>query len=212
MDKLGILNRALGFIGEQPITNPDSPETPAGKRMANSLDPCRRELLRRHPWNFAEIWTTIAKTTAPPYGYSDAYSMPEDFLRLLVVGNFENSITDYRMVNQGAPHYRRVIAMNNSGASEVPFIYTADIQLYSMWDPLALKVLAIWLAMDNAKGITGQDALVSFLNGLLTDELRDAVSVDGQEQSMRTLQFSYVQDARQQAQFGGSDFTRVVGY
>jgi hypothetical protein len=212
LDKLQILNRALGFIGEQPITNPDSPETPAGKRMANSLDACRRELLRRYPWNFAEIWTTIDKTTAPPYGYSDAYSMPADFLRLLVVGDFENSIRDYRMVNQGAPHYRRVICLNNSGAATVNFIYTADIELYSMWDPLALKVLAIWLAMDNAKGITGQDVLVKFLNDLLTDELRDAVSVDGQEQSMRTLQFSYVQDARNEAQIGGSDFTRVTGY
>ncbi len=213
MDKTTLINRALGFLGERPITNPDRPETPAGKNIVGSFDQCRREVLRRYPWNFAETWAAINKTTAPPWGYSDAYALPDDFLRLLIVGEprFGDRI-DFRMLNQGKPDYRKVIAIDNSGADTLQIAYTPDITLLSMWDPLALKVFALWLALDAAKGITGQDKQVQLLNELLTEELKDAVGVDGQEQALRKHEESAVQDARNQAEFGYTNWTNVAGF
>lgn len=214
MDKVGVINRALGFIGERSIANPDAPETPAGKHITDQFDQCRREVLCRVPWNFAETWSTCAITTAPPFGYDDAYSLPADCLRILIIGDPKQPITDYRLLNQGSPNFRKVVACNNNGATTLPICYNADVDLLSMWSPLALKVLALWLALDGAKALTGQDELVGLLDKQLTLELQDAVAVDGQEQPIREQRFSYVQQARDEANFGGGGigWTNVVGY
>lgn len=213
MDKVTLINRALGFLGERSITNPDAPETPAGKHMVDMYDQCRREVLRRYAWNFAEVWSTCNITTAPPYKYDDAYSLPEDYLRLLWVGDPDYPTRDYRLLNQGSPNYRKVIALNNDGASTLQIAYSADISLLSMWDPLAIKVFALWLAVDAGKAVTGQDAHVKLLNDLLSEELKDAVGVDGQEQAVLMHVTSAVQDARDQAQYGDtSGWTVVEGY
>lgn len=201
MDKVTVINRALFFLGERPISNPDAPETDPGKKIVQILDQSRREVQRRHPWNFCEVWDEVDKTTAPAFHYSDAYKLPTDFLRLLWVGDPKNSRRDYRLLNQKS-EARRVIAINNSGKSKLAIGYAADIEQYSLWDPLAIKVLALWLALDVAKGITGQDGLVGTINELLTEELKDAVGVDGQEQPVLQDRFSYVQNERDAAQYG----------
>lgn len=211
--KITILNRALSLIGERPITNPDSPETNAGKFIAGQLDQARREVIRRYPWNFAETWAEIDKTNNPNFGYSNAYSLPEDFLRLLFVGDpSEPPITDFRIMNQGKPNYRKVIALDNNGANKLKIGYSADIELFTLWDPLALKILSIWMALDAARVITGGEKHVIFLDQMLSNELKDAVGVDGSEQPMMINRFSKVQEARDQAQWGGMGFTNVTGY
>lgn len=213
-DRVSVINRALGFIGERAISNPDAPETPAGKRITDAFDQCRQEVICRVPWNFAETWATCSITTAPPFGYTDAYSLPADCLRILIVGDPTQPLTDYRILNQGSPDYRKVIACNNAGKTTLPIAYNADITILSQWSPLALKVLAIWLALDAAKALTGQDELVKLLDELLTKELQDAVAVDGQEQPIRESRFSYVQEERDLANYGGNGYgwTNVVGY
>lgn len=209
--KLEVINRALRFLGERPITNPDAPDTPAGKHIVATFTPSRREVIRRYPWNFAEIWVEVDITTAPAFGYENAYVLPADFLRLLFVGDPEYDDKNYRLLTQGAPDYRRVIAINNGAASTLKIGYSADIELLSLWDPLALKVLALWMALDAARSITGQADHVKTLNSLLSEELKDAVGVDGQEQSIRLHKFSDVQRARDLAGFdvGVGWFTNV---
>lgn len=216
-NKLAIINRALGLIGERSITNPDAPETPAGKHMVSIFDQCRREVLRRVPWNFAEVWKATDKTTTPDFGYADAYVLPSDFLRLLIVGYSKPSSSakppltsrrDYRLLYQPA-QTQRVIAIDNDGEVTLKIAYTADITVYSIWDPLAIKVLAVWMALDGAKAITGQNDLVKTLNALLTEELRDAAGVDGGEQAIMLHLESPVQTERSLAQYGDLLFTPV---
>ena len=212
MDKATLINRALRFIGERPITNPEAPETEAGKHMAGIYDQCRREVLRIHPWNFAETWEEVDRTTAPNFGYSDAYVLPENFIRLLVVGDMDMDTLDFRLLNQGAPEYRRVIALDNSGALKLQISFTADIENLAMWDPLAIKVLALWMAVDSVKGITGKSKDTEILNEMLAEALKDAGGVDGQEQTLRRHVDSHVQRERDAAQFGGGYFTNVQGF
>lgn len=201
------------MLGETAITSPEAPNTKAGKHLVLIFDQCRRELLRRYPWNFAEVWTEVERTTAPPFYYPDAYSLPDSFLRLLWVGDFEHPIRDYRLLLQPAPDFRRVIACSNNSATKLKIGYTADVTVYPLWDPLAIKAFAIWLAMDAAKNITGQNEHVALLQKVLSEELKDAVAVDGQEQKIQQMTWSNVQDARDRAQFGaGFDFTDVRGF
>lgn len=212
-DKLSVINRALFFLGEQTITNPDSPETTAGKKVAGVFDASRREVLRRYPWNFAEVWEEIDKTTAPAFGFTDAYALPQKYIRLLWVGDPNTPSLDYRLLTQAAD-FRRVIAINNGGASKLKIGYGADVELLSLWDPLALKVLAMWIACDAAKTITGKMEYAQVISEMLSEELKDAVGVDGQEQAVLRDQRSFVQDARNFTEFGGSvlPWTNVGGY
>lgn len=209
-NKLSIINRGLGFLGERPITNPDAPDTPAGRHLADHFDECRQEVLRRYAWNFAETWGTANLTAAPAFGYSDAYSYPPDCLRIIWVGTIDDQNRNYRLLKQGT---ERVIATENSGASTLKLAYTADVTSYALWDPLARKVFALWLALDGAKSITGKAEYVKVVNDLLAEELKDAIGVDGQEQPLLRHDYnSSVQAARDMAQYADSGFLRVEGY
>lgn len=208
--KLAIINRSLAFLGERPITNPDAPDTPAARHLCDNIDSSRQEVLRRYAWNFAEKWANTTLTTAPTVGpYDNAYDYPADCMRLIWVGEMDSTRTDYRLVNTGT---QRVIAINNDGDSTLPLAYTCDVTNYSLWDPLARKVLALWMAVDAAKAITGKGEHVKILNELLSEELKDAVGVDGQEQQMMRHVTSGVQDERDYAQYGSDSWTRVEGY
>jgi len=210
-DKVTVINRGLRFIGERPISNPDSPDTDAGKHFVEIFDQCRREVQRIYPWNFGEVWDEVDKTTPPKFGYSDAYALPESFLRLLWVQDPEYDTLKFRLLYQPAPDNRRVIALDNGGESKLKIGFAADVEVLSHWDPLALKALALWMALDAVKGITGREKHVEIVNELLAETLKDAFGVDGSEQSIQRHLESYTQNARNQAQFGGS-FTNVQGY
>lgn len=211
--KREIINRGLLFVNERPINNPDEPDTPASRKMVDIFDSARRELLRMYAWNFAEVWKTATRVGTPPegFGYADAYALPPGYLRLLVIGSYAESEADYRLLYDDEAK-QRVIAINNSGALTLKLAYIADHKIYPLWDPLAAKALSISLARDLAKSITGQTELAVALDQDLTRALKDAVGVDGQEQSIRRYVSSPVQRARE---FGGmpfSYFTPVEGY
>jgi hypothetical protein len=216
--KTDVINRALGFIGERPIINPDAAETTAGKHIARIYDQCRQEVLRAFPWNFAEVWKEIDRVATPSFGYSDAYLLPTDFIRLLTVGYDRPSIQvttalisrkDYRLLSSGAPNYDRWLAVDNAGEDVIKIAYTADVDKMHIWDPLAIKVLALWMAVDAAKAITGHDDLVIQLNAMLTESFREAAGADGGEQVVNLHQESPTRNSRVSAQFGDSYFTPV---
>ncbi|MDE1971097.1 MAG: hypothetical protein KGI50_06020 [Patescibacteria group bacterium] len=219
-----LVNRALVFLGEKRITNTDSPESRAGKMLVDISGPCRREVLRRVSWNFAETWASLNYFGAAPqnFDYQDLYALPDDYIRVVDLPNMSvksaiglpQSIEDYRLIvmnNNGGQ--QRCIALNNNAANTLPMCYIADVTNLSIWDPLALKVLAMWMALDVAKGVTGQDGLVQQLSEQLTLDLQDAVGVNGNEQRKRRQTFSNVQKDRELAYLGYSSyFTPVTGY
>ena len=211
-DEASVINRALRFLGERPISNPESPDTDSAKHIVEIFPQGRRELLRLYPWNFAEVWDEIDKTTAPKFGYSDAYALPATFLRLLWVLDPDQSTLDYRLLYQPAPDNRRVIALDNGGASKLKIGFGADVEILAHWEPLALKALSLWLALDACKGITGREKHVEMLNELLSETLKDAFGVDGSEQSIKRHVESYTQNERNRAQYGYSAWTNVTGY
>lgn len=220
--KTALVNRALGFLGERRITSTDNPQTPAGKHIVDNYDPCRREVLERFPWPFAEKWGTLNYVQAAPKGFdfSDLYAIPADYIRPV---NFPglgvpstlstlsaDCIVDYRIINIGT---QVCIALNNNANPELNIAYISDVTLLNLWSPLALKVFADFLALDAAKAITGMDDLVSKLNAMLTLDLQDAVGVAGNSQPKHRSAFSNVGRERQAVFMGGPGFfTNVAGY
>jgi len=81
--EVDICNLALQQIGAKSISSlgDDSPRARACNRVyAHARD----SEIRAHPWSFARARVSLAaKSTDPAFGYSKAYQLPADFLRLL---------------------------------------------------------------------------------------------------------------------------------
>ena len=102
---VSISNRALTFLGAQPITSlsDDTKEARSCNRMfAQSRD----HVLRSHPWNFALKRVALAaSTTAPVWEYANAYDWPSDCLRIIEVDTLEEWAVEAKAIvtDEGAP-------------------------------------------------------------------------------------------------------------
>ena len=148
----------------------------------------------------------------PAFDYQDSYIIPDNYIRMInipglvslsgVNRGFGGTLVDYRFINGGPPDFSRLIAINNNASKTLAVSYIIDIPLLSRWDPLTLKVLADWLALDQAKAITGQEAIVESLGKMLTIDLQDAVGVSGNEQPKHESRFSQIARDRELAFLG----------
>lgn len=227
-----LINRSLRLLGERPIQNVNSPETPAGKILVEAYPQCRKEVQRRCPCTFAEVWgfwkyfgptpgTPSAAVPTPGEGtfnlnqpqfdYQDSYLLPPDYIRIIDIPGLVSqsgingrggTLVDYRFINAGAPGFQRLIALDNNTAPTLAVAYVTDVELLSSWDSLTLKVLADWLALDSAKAITGQESIVKELGDMLTIDLQDAVGVSGNEQPKHESRFSRIARDRETAFLG----------
>ena len=50
-----------------------------------TVDAVTEQLLRAHAWNFATRYATLSKQGTPEHGYTQAYRLPADCLRVLDV-------------------------------------------------------------------------------------------------------------------------------
>jgi hypothetical protein len=79
--KVGIINLALGKLGVKRITLNDG--TPQSDDANAIYDYILDEVLQARDWRFAKTRVVLEKSSVDPaYGYSYAYLMPENFLRL----------------------------------------------------------------------------------------------------------------------------------
>lgn len=236
-----LVNRSLRLLGERPIQTIANPETPAGRILVDAYDDCRREVQRRCPCTFAEMWTfweyagptptvpgavpTTGGTFSAnqmPFDYADTYTIPDNYIRLIDIPGLtpqsglsfqHNSITDFRFINAGPPDFQRLIALDNNASETLPVCMIVDVPLLSRWDPLTRKVLSTWLALDQAIAITGKQAIAQGLVEMLKCDLQDAIGVSGNEQPKHESRFSRVARDRELSFLGGTSwFTSVSGY
>ncbi len=80
----GIVNLGLTRIGGNLITDITNTSQPNAIKANAIWEYIRDEVLEARDWKFAKIRKALTKNvTAPLYGYSFAYALPADFLRLV---------------------------------------------------------------------------------------------------------------------------------
>jgi hypothetical protein len=122
--EVDISNRALQKLGATRIASLTD-NSKSARACAAAYESVRDALLRRHTWNFAIKRAQLAaSTTAPAFGYTNAFPLPADCLRLLPPKNVSGCIieTDWQiengsiLTNDGAPlnvrYINRVIDPN----------------------------------------------------------------------------------------------------
>lgn len=144
-------------------------------------DRARDSLLRAHPWNFAvrRIELTSASATAPVYGFSKAFNLPDDFLRFIKT---EGPNFPFALENHLGS--RAILVDRN----EVRFRYVADVTDPNQFDELFKRVLATRIALDLAVSLTRNQPLRDRIRAEFEDMMAEAQFADSQEAPIQTLE------------------------
>lgn len=204
---IDICNLALDRLGQDSIASIDPPVTKNENICARNYDTTRRELIRGYIFNFSKKLIKLTKdaTFAPAFGYSSAFALPNDFIRLLALGNIAiNADTDPRFYDFAEG--RILTDQDTSGTIDVSYIFNAeDVNKY---DPLFIKLLKLSLASAMAYKFTLKNTFVRALETELIDVRASASAVSGQEKPPRRIERSRWRNVRKQGIFL-NDNTRV---
>lgn len=183
-----ICNLALDLLKEDRITSIETPITGIEILCARWYPTSRRAILRKHAWNFANKRAVLAASSITPlFGYSDAYPLPSDFLRLLGVGTYQD-LKDYALEDDN-------ILINNS-ATSLPIRYVADVTDVAKFDSLFIEMLAMEMAIKMAYAVQKSMTSVQDLREDYKELCRRAKAIDGQERPPKVINKSNYLDAR----------------
>jgi len=202
-----ICNLALDRIGQQEIASVDTPTTEIENICNRHYDQTRRKALRKYIFNFAKKYATLTKsvTKTPAFGYANAYALPNDFIRLLALGDITiGGDTDPSLFDISEGH----LFTDAEGGSTVYITYIYDAKTISSYDPLFIDVLTLELAAAMAYKFTLKPSLVAALKRDLEDAQLSASAVAGQEKPPRRIQRSRIRAVRRFGYYS-SDNTRI---
>jgi hypothetical protein len=176
--QIQVVNAALRLIGTRRITALDQSSVEATE-AEDAWDRTLDATLRGHPWNFAMKLTNVAASaTAPAWGYTSAYPIPADCLRVMYVDGLE--WREWQVARHGtAPDEVTAILANTTGALDIA--YVQRITDVTKWDAMAIRVLELDLALELAKKITDSNPDVQGLYEMRRMALRDAKQADAVE-------------------------------
>jgi hypothetical protein len=181
---IDVINGALSKLGAQPVLAVTDP-SPEGRLANRTYDDIRDSLLREFDWNFATKRASLAaSSTAPEWGYSTAFPLPADLLRLVELNNDFDQ--DWR---------------NESGtivtdmAAPLQIRYIALVPVDSM-DSTFREALAARLAMDWAEPLTATSSVIENMSSLYRNKLQVARVADGQEDRQKVIDAPDFIDAR----------------
>ena len=192
---IDIANLALDRIGQAAITSVDTPTTPTEDVIARHYDATRREVLRAFVFNFAKKYATLTAsgTETPAFGFGTAYAVPNDFIRLLGIGdvtlNADIPGMQYDVVNG--------FLYTDAGSSAgLNIYYTFDNTTVSKYDPLFVRLFTLQLAANLAYKFTLKPSLIAGILQELQDVALKAAAAAGQEKPPRRIQRSRLRDVR----------------
>ena len=163
-----ICNGALNQLGATTILS--LTEDSKNARLCNSrFTQVRDSVFRSHPWNCLQKRVEIAAdTTAPAWGFSYAYTLPADCLRLLRILDYDSN---YKVEG------RKIL----SNTSSMKILYVARITDANEYDELLRETLSAALSADIAFAVTSNNTTSTNMYNLFQDKLKDARFVDSTE-------------------------------
>jgi hypothetical protein len=189
-------NLALDLLSAGIVQNIVTPTNPTEEHLNRWYDHIRRKVLREHPWNFAAKRTILAaSSTAPDFGYTAAYPVPTDFIRLLTIQDTNgNDIQGQEYGFEFVGTQRCVVTNAEGGQLRIRYVY--DITDVSKFDPLFVHLFAHELALAVAYKVTESNSNVERVGQLAKMISGMAKSIDGQENPPKLITRSKSINAR----------------
>lgn len=181
---VSICSTALQLLGDKEISAFTGSERAT---KCGAIYPIIKEyVLRKHPWNCATKRVTLSTpdVTAPAFGFGNRFQLPTDFLRMLEVGD-QNYKPDY-MLEDG-------FILTDEASINIRYIYKAaeskfdSLLTYAMVCAMKAALAYPVLESTSEKQVALQE---------LKEALREAKTVDGQEDEPETLGDFPLIDAR----------------
>lgn len=182
--KTQIVNRALGFLGAEFITN--LTEDTKSARFANELyNDTRDACFRLHPWNCCIKRAALPLlSSTPAYYFSYEFQLPGDWIRII---RAENDDVEYKI--EGRKLLTEVDTFNCR--------YLFRNETVQEYDSLLVDVIASKLAVNLAMPLIQDLSVLDAMLKLYEDKLRIARSVDGQEGTPEGLDADFWLESRQ---------------
>ena len=174
-----LVNQALVLLGGRPVVDSldgDGDEA----NIANSVyTTVRDDLLACHPWNFALARAEVeADETAPAFGWSYRYALPEGCLRVWRLTDLPDERLEWvveggwLLTNEVGPINLRYISQVTDPAS---------------WPPSFQQAMIAALARAMAMAITNTNTVVDMAQRAAAMKLEEARSVNGREHGRTVL-------------------------
>ena len=163
-----ICNGALNQLGASTILS--LTEDSKNARLCNSrYTQVRDALFRTHPWNCLQTRLELAASTdSPAWGFTYAYTLPANCLRLLRVLDYDSN---YKVEG------RKIL----SNASTMKILYISRVTDPNEYDELLRETLSAALGADIAYAVTSNNTTSQNMILSYQEKLKDARFVDSTE-------------------------------
>ena len=163
-----ICNGALNQLGASTILS--LTEDSKNARLCNSrYTQARDALFRTHPWNCLQTRLELAASSdSPAWGFTYAYTLPTNCLRLLRVLDYDSN---YKVEG------RKIL----SNASTMKILFISRITDPNEYDELLRETLSAALGADIAYAVTSNNTTSQNMILSYQEKLRDARFVDSTE-------------------------------
>lgn len=163
-----ICNGALNQLGATTILS--LTEDSKNARLCNSrYTQVRDALFRTHPWNCLQTRLELAASTdTPAWGFSYAYTLPADCLRLLRILDYDSN---HKVEG------RKIL----SNTSTMKILYISRVTDPNEYDELLRETLSAALGADIAYAVTSNNTTSQNMILSYQEKLKDARFVDSTE-------------------------------
>lgn len=190
---VAICNKALDLLGQKgEVTNIETPRTEQEIIFARHYDDTRQMVLRKYVWNFATERKRINRDAlnSPDFDYTDAYKLPNDFIRLLSFDDYQ-SLCEVEYELSGG-----YLLLNNNGAASIRLRYIKDVTDVHKFDAGFKYLFSLYLAAAVAYKFSQKQTVLQRIYELIGVEEAKIISIDGQERPPRRVQRSKYLNAR----------------
>ena len=189
--KTDIANMALDLLNTENIGDLDNPTNNTERFLSRWYEHIKLTLLRKYNWGFAKSRAAILRVNTPIFEYTDAYKLPNDFVRFLEIVDYVELPGSKTYTIEGDK-----LLINMSGASSINIKYIADIENVLFFDSLFVNLLISYLAEKACYKFTMDKSLLAYIRRLIDEDERKAVSIFSQERPPKKIQISRFSRAR----------------
>jgi hypothetical protein len=176
--KLEIANLALAEVAEAQLTALDA-SSEASRLCVLHLPFSVREVLREGMWKCARASATLVATTAPGFGWANAYTLPADFIRLVSFNDVDpDDVREELFEIRGATL--------ETDHTEAKIVYVKDLSTadagVALMDALVTRAVVLNLASKLAWPLQQSRTLQENLLGRYMEAVRKAKAVDARDE------------------------------
>lgn len=173
-----IVSMAMELLGHEPFTSFATTTDKHHKAAERAWPTVRDRLISRHPWNCAVTRVVLDSpdATAPAYGFSQRFALPDDWLRTLQVGN-----DDFK------PAYRIESNWLLVDAEEIELRYIFSNANPATYESHLTDAMVYAVAARMAYSVTGSTSKSDETHAMAERVILAAMAIDAAEEDGETL-------------------------